>query len=247
MLDINLLRNDLHAVAAGLAKRGVTLDVARFEVLEAERKVIQTRTQELQARRNAVSKQIGIAKGRGEDASKLLADVGGLGEELERLEAELARVQHGLREFLLNLPNLTHPTTPVGTTGLDNAEVRRVGKPRSFDFPVKDHVDLGEPLGLVDFPVAAKLSGTRFSFLRGELAQLHRALAQFMLDVHTREHGYTECYTPYIVNAETLIGTTQLPKSAADMFSVSKGGSENGDEPPYLITTSEITLANPIR
>src|SRR5438309_9741713 len=247
MLDINLLRNDLQTVAEGLAKRGVTLDVARFEALEAERRVIQTRTQEMQARRNTFSKQIGIAKSRGEDAAALLADVGGLGEELERLEAELARVQYGLREFLLNLPNLTHPTTPIGTSSLDNAEVRRVGKPRSFDFPVKDHVDLGEALGLLDFPVAAKLSGARFSFLRGEFAHLHRALGQFMLDVHTREHGYTECYTPYIVNAETMVGTTQLPKFAADMFAVRKGGSEDGDEPLYLISTSEITLANTVR
>jgi seryl-tRNA synthetase len=247
MLDINLLRNDLQAVAEGLAKRGVTLDVARFEALEAERKVIQTRTQELQARRNTLSKQIGIAKGRGEDAAALLADVGGLGEELERLEAELARVQYGLREFLLDLPNLTHRTTPIGTTSLDNAEVRRAGKLRSFDFPVKDHVDLGEALGLLDFPIAAKLSGARFSFLRREFAHLHRALGQFMLDVHTREHGYTECYTPYIVNAETLVGTTQLPKFAADMFAVRKGGSEDGDEPLYLISTSEITLANTVR
>src|SRR5947207_4599001 len=247
MLDITLLRNDLQAVAAGLAKRVVTLDVARFEALGSERKVIQTRTQELQARHNALFKQIGIAKGRGEDAAALLADVGGSGEELERLEAELVRVQHGLREFLLDLPNLTHSTTPIGTTSLDNAGVRRAGKPRSFDFPVKDHVDLGEALGLLDFPVAAKLSGARFSFLRAELARLHRALGQFMLDVHTREHGYTECYTPYIVNAETLVGTTQLPKFAADMFAVGKGGSENGDEPLYLISTSEITLANTVR
>src|SRR5437762_1512307 len=247
MLDITLLRNDLQAVAAGLAKRGVTLDVARFEALESERKVIQTRTQELQARRNALSKQIGIAKGRGEDAAALLADVSGSGEELERLEAELVRVQHGLREFLLDLPNLTHSTTPIGTTSLDNAEARRAGKPRSFDFPVKDHVDLGEALGLLDFPVAAKLSGARFSFLRGEFARLHRALAQFMLDVHTREHGYTECYTPYIVNAEALIGTTQLPKFAADMFAVRKGGSEDEHEALYLISTSEITLTNTVR
>jgi seryl-tRNA synthetase len=247
MLDINLLRNDLQAVAAGLAKRGTSLDVARFEALESERKVIQTRTQELQARRNTLSKQIGIAKGRGEDAAALLADVGGLGEELGRLEAELARVQHGLREFLLDLPNLTHSTTPIGTTSLDNAEIRRAGKPRSFDFPVKDHVDLGEALGLLDFAAAAKLSGARFSFLRGDFARLHRALGQFMLDVHTREHGYTECYTPYIVNAETLVGTTQLPKFAADMFAVRKGGSEDEGEPLYLISTSEITLANTVR
>ena len=246
MLDVNLMRNDIAAVAAGLAKRGVTLDVARFEALEAERKVIQTKTQELQARRNALSKQIGIAKGRGEGAAALLAEVGGLGAELERLDVELARVQQNLRDFLLDLPNLTHPTTPIGTNSLDNAEVRRIGKPRSFDFPVKDHVDLGEALGLIDFPVAAKLAGARFSFLRGDFARLHRALAQFMLDVHTREHGYTECYTPYIANAETLVGTTQLPKFAADMFSVRKGGSDES-ESLYLISTSEITLANTVR
>src|SRR5438105_1527180 len=247
MLDINLLRNDLSGVAARLAKRGVTLDVAQFEALEAERKVIQTRTQDLQARRNALSKQIGIAKGRGEDISTLLSEVGGLGDELERLEAELASVQHGLRDFLLNLPNLTHATVPLGDNSLDNAEVRRIGKPRSFDFPVKDHVDLGDALGLIDFPIAAKLAGARFSFLRGDFARLHRALAQFMLDVHTREHGYTECYTPYIVNAETLIGTTQLPKFAADMFEVRKGDGEEEDEALYLISTSEITLTNTAR
>jgi seryl-tRNA synthetase len=247
MLDINLLRNDIAVVSAGLAKRGVTLDVARFEALEVERKVIQTKTQDLQARRNALSKQIGIAKGKGEDASALLSEVGGLGSELEGLEAELARVQHGLRDFLLELPNLTHPTTPIGTNSLDNAEVRRIGKARTFGFPVKDHVDLGDALVLLDFPTAAKLAGTRFSFLRGEFARLHRALAQFMLDVHTREHGYTECYTPYIANADTLTGTTQLPKFAADMFAVRKGGAEDESESLYLISTSEITLTNTVR
>jgi len=247
MLDIGLLRSDITAVSAGLAQRGVTLDVARFETLERERKVIQMRTQELQARRNALSKQIGIAKGRGDDASALLSEVGGLGGELEGLEAELPRLQLALRDFLLELPNLTHPTTPIGANSLDNAEVRRSGKPRSFDFPVKDHVDLGEALGLLDFPTAAKLAGARFSFLRGDFARLHRALAQFMLDVHTREHGYTECYTPYIANAETLTGTTQLPKFASDMFSVRKGGSEDESESLYLISTSEITLTNTVR
>src|SRR5437867_1047728 len=247
MLDINLWRNDIGAVSTGLAKRGVTLDVARSEASEGEAKVTQTRTQELQARRNALSKQIGIAKGRGEDAKPLLSEVGGLGTELERLESELARVQQELRDFLLDLPNLAHSTTPIGTNSLDNAEIRRDGKPRSFDFPVKDHVDLGEALGLMDFPVAVKLAGTRFSFLRGEFARLHRALAQFMLDVHTGEHGYTECYTPYIANTDTLIGTTQLPKFAADMFSVRKGGSEDDNESLYLISTSEITLTNTVR
>jgi seryl-tRNA synthetase len=246
MLDINLLRNDLAGVAAALARRGVCLDTATFESLEAERKDIQTRTQELQQKRNALSKQIGAAKGRGDDASVLLAEVAGLGDELKRLEGELARVQAKLRDFLLNLPNIAHPSVPVGSSVEENVEVRRVGSPRAFDFPARDHTDLGEALGLLDFPTAAKISGARFSFLRGDLARLHRALAQLMLDVQTREHGYTECYTPYIVTAETLIGTTQLPKFEADMFAVRKGGSE-GDESMYLISTSEITLTNSVR
>jgi len=247
MLDINLFRNDIAAVAAGLAKRGITLDTARFEALERERKDIQTRTQERQARRNALSKEIGVLKGKGGDASALMTEVAGFGEELKRLEDELERVQTGLRDFLLDLPNLTHASTPVGSTPEDNVEVRRWGTPRSFDFPVKDHTDLGEGLGLLDFAAAAKLAGARFSLLRGGLARLHRALAQFMLDTHTREHGYTECYTPYIVNAETLVGTTQLPKFEADMFSVRKGGVEGEGETLYLISTSEITLTNTVR
>ena len=247
MLDINLFRTDLAGIAAGLAKRGVVVDTARFEALESERKRVQTRTQELQAKRNAVSKLIGAAKGRGEDATALLAEAEGLGAELTRLELELARVQEHLREFLLDLPNLTHPSTPEGKSADDNVEVRRWGTPRAFDFAVKDHADLGEALGLLDFPTAAKLSGARFSFLRGDLARLHRALAQFMLDVQTCEHGYTECYTPYIVNAETLIGTTQLPKFEADMFAVQKGGTGSDREPLYLISTSEITLTNSVR
>jgi seryl-tRNA synthetase len=247
MLDINLLRNDIAGVAAGLAKRGITLDAATFDALERERKDIQTRTQDLQARRNALSKEIGAIKGKGGDASALLSEVGGFGDELKRLETGLERVQTGLRDFLLDLPNLTHASTPVGTSSDANVEVRRWGTPRTFDFPVKDHTDLGEALGLLDFATAAKLSGARFSFLRGGLARLHRALAQFMLDTHTREHGYTECYTPYVVNAETLVGTTQLPKFEADMFSVKKGGVEGEGETLYLISTSEITLTNSVR
>ena len=220
---------------------------ATFDALERERKDIQTRTQDLQARRNALSKEIGAIKGKGGDASALLSEVGGFGDELKRLETELERVQAGLRDFLLDLPNLTHASTPVGTSSDANVEVRRWGTPRTFDFPVKDHTDLGEALGLLDFATAAKLSGARFSFLRGGLARLHRALAQFMLDTHTREHGYTECYTPYVVNAETLVGTTQLPKFEADMFSVKKGGVEGEGETLYLISTSEITLTNSVR
>jgi seryl-tRNA synthetase len=249
MLDINLLRNDLGGVAAGLARRGYTLDSARFESLEHERKDIQTRTQDLQARRNALSKQIGAAKGNGEDASALLVEVTGIGNETRALEAELDRVQRDLRDFLLDMPNLAHPSTPVGRSSDDNVELRRWGAPKAFGFPVRDHADIGEGLGLLDFATAAKLSGSRFSLLRGDLARLHRALAQFMLDTHTREHGYTECYTPYIVNAETLIGTTQLPKFEADMFAVKKGGADGaeGAEALYLISTSEITLTNTVR
>ena len=247
MIDINLLRNDIAGVAAGLARRGRTLDTTAFDALERERKFIQIRTQELQARRNALSREIGILKGKGGDASGLLAEVAGFGDELTQLEAQLVRVQADLRGFLLDLPNLTHSSTPVGASGDDNVEVRRWGAPRAYAFPVKDHTDLGEALGQLDFAAAAKLSGARFSFLRGGLAQMHRALAQFMLDTHTREHGYTECATPYIVNAETLIGTTQLPKFETDMFSVKKGGVEGEGEALYLISTSEITLTNSVR
>jgi seryl-tRNA synthetase len=247
MLDINLLRNDIAAVAAALEKRGVALDVARFEALEAARKDIQMHTQDLQSRRNALSKQIGIAKSKGEDATPLLAHVAGLGDEVKRLEADLDRVQRELRDFLLQLPNLTHASTPVGSSPDDNVEIRRWGTPPEFHFPPKDHTDIGEGLGLLDFATAAKLSGARFSFLRGDLARLHRALAQFMLDTHTREHGYTECYTPYIVNADALIGTTQLPKFEADMFAVQKGGAEGQGERLYLISTAEISLTNSVR
>jgi len=255
MLDINLLRDDLPAVTAGLAKRGIVLDSARFLSLETERKTIQTRTQELQAKRNTLSKAIGAAKGKGEDASALMSEVAGIGAETKRLEGELDRVQSALRDFLLDLPNLTHASVPAGKSSDDNVEVRRWGTPRQFDFPVKDHTDIGEGLGMLDFATGAKLSGARFTFMRGALAHLHRALAQFMLDVQTREHGYTECYTPYIVNAETLVGTTQLPKFEADMFGVKKGGAADNtaaDDPAanerlYLISTSEITLTNSVR
>ena len=247
MLDVNLLRHDIAAVVRGLALRGVTFDASRFEALERERKDIQMRTQELQAKRNTLSKQIGAAKGKGEDASALLKEVAGITDETKRLEGALAVVQQEVRAFLLDLPNLTHPSTPVGKSEADNVEVRRWGTPRIFDFAIKDHTDLGEGLGLLDFAAAAKLAGARFSFLRGGLAQMHRALGQFMLDTHTREHGYAECYTPYIVNAETLTGTTQLPKFEAEMFSVRKGGMEGEGEPLYLISTSEISLANTVR
>ncbi len=245
MLDINVLRKDLAAVAARLKTRGYEFDVERFNALEAERKLVQTKTEELQARRNALSKQVGMLKAKGEDATSLLAEAASIPDEVKKLETQLAGTQQKLQQWLLEVPNLVHESVPIGTSADDNVEVRRWGTPRAFDFPVKDHVDLGTPLGL-DFDTAAKLSGSRFTLLRGPLARLHRALAQFMLDVQTREHGYTEYYTPYIVNAECLIGTTQLPKFRDDMFWVTKGGGD-GKEEMYLISTSEISLANTVR
>ncbi|MBK8740096.1 MAG: serine--tRNA ligase [Betaproteobacteria bacterium] len=247
MLDPQLFRTDLNGVAAALAARGFALDVEAFARLENERKAIQVRTQELQARRNAASKLIGIAKGKGEDATALLAEVAGAGEEQKACETQLDVVQGQLRDLMLGMPNLAQASVPVGRSEAENVEVRRWGTPRTFDFAPKDHTDLGEGLGLLDFGVAAKLSGARFAFLRGGIARLHRALAQFMLDTHTREHGYTECYTPYIVNAATLLGTGQLPKFEQDMFSVTRGGAEDDAEKLYLISTSEITLTNQVR
>ncbi|MDR2221098.1 MAG: serine--tRNA ligase [Methylobacillus sp.] len=246
MLDIQLLRGDLASVVQRLATRGFAFDEARFTVLEADRKNIQTHTQELQARRNAASKQIGIAKSKGEDASAILAEVATLGDELKTAEEKLATVQSEMQAFLQSVPNLPHASVPVGKSEADNVEVRKVGTPRSFDFEVKDHVDVGAPLGL-DFDTGAKLSGARFTFMRGAVAKLHRALTQFMLDTQTSEHGYTECYTPYIVNADTLLGTGQLPKFEADLFAVKKGGQEGESEMLYLIPTSEVTLTNTVR
>ena len=245
MLDINLLRKDVSAVAARLKARGYEFDVERFNALEADRKLVQTKTEELQARRNALSKQVGTLKAKGQDATSLLAEAGSIPDEVKKLEAQLAGIQQKLHEWMLEVPNLVHESVPIGLSADDNVEVRRWGTPRAFDFAVKDHVDVGTPLGL-DFDTAAKLSGSRFTLLRGPLARLHRALAQFMLDIQTREHGYTEYYTPYIVNAESLVGTTQLPKFRDDMFWVTKGGGD-GKEEMYLISTSEIALANTVR
>ena len=248
MLDINLLRRDLAAVVARLETRKRPqpfLDVERFGALEAERKRLQTHTEELQARRNALSKQIGQRKARGEDTAPLMAEVGGLGDELKACAERLDALQAELHALLMQLPNLPQPSVPVGADERGNVEVRRWGSPRTFDFPVKDHVDLGAPLGL-DFDTAARLSGARFALLRGPVARLHRALAQFMLDVQTNEHGYTECYTPYIVNREVLEGTGQLPKFKDDMFWVLRGGAEDQPE-QYLISTSEISLTNTVR
>ncbi|QOZ83369.1 MULTISPECIES: serine--tRNA ligase [Chromobacterium] len=244
MLDINLLRNDIEAVAARLAGRGYTLDTAAFNQLESERKSLQTRMQELQAKRNASSKQIGVAKGKGEDVSAILAEVATLGDELKAAEQGFDAVQKQLDAWLMSIPNLPHESVPTGKDENDNVEVRRVGVPRQFDFEVKDHVDVGAPLGL-DFDTGAKLSGARFTVLKSDIARLHRAIAQFMLNTHTGDHGYVEHYTPYIVNDSALLGTGQLPKFAEDMFKVTKGG-EEGNVDQYLISTSEITLTNTV-
>lgn len=244
MIDLAQLRKDAASVADRLAARGFELDVTRFNALEAERKQVQTRTEELQARRNTLAKAIGMKKGKGEDASAELAEAGALPEQLKQLETQLAEVQTRLNDFLLHVPNVPHDSVPGGKSSDDNVEVRRWGDIPAIAEP-KDHVDIGTPLGL-DFDVAAKLSGARFAFMKGPMARLHRALAQFMLDVQTGEHGYTECYTPYIVNSATLLGTGQLPKFKDDMFWVSKGGAEEKED-LYLISTSEISLTNTVR
>ncbi len=248
MLDISLLRRDLPGVLARLESRKTPqpfLDAERFSALEAERKRIQTRTEEVQARRNALSRQIGQAKARAEDSSAAMAEVAGIADELKAGGHRLEALQSELQGLLMSLPNLPHESVPVGADEAANVELRRWGTPRGFDFVVKDHVDLGAPLGL-DFETGAKLSGSRFTFMRGPAARLHRALAQFMLDVQTREHGYTECWTPYIVNREILEGTGQLPKFKQDMFRVLRGGDEQQAE-QYLISTSEISLTNSVR
>jgi len=241
MLDIQALRNDLDGVVAQLKRRGFDFDSARFTALEQERKTVQTRTQDLQAKRNNTSKQIGMAKAKGEDVSAIMAEVAGLGDQLKADEARLGELQTELQNLLLNVPNLPHASVPQGKSEQDNVEVRRVGTPRVFDFEIKDHADVGAPLGL-DFDTGAKLSGARFTLMRGQIAKLHRALAQFMLDTQTDQHGYTECYTPYMVNAESLVGTGQLPKFEEDLFSL-----KHNDSKLYLIPTSEVTLTNTVR
>jgi seryl-tRNA synthetase len=246
MIDIQLLRKDINAVAARLATRKFELDVDAFNVIESERKRIQTLTEEMQSKRNSLSKQIGMLKGKGEDTSAVMAEVAGIGDGLKANETQLDVVQTRMNEFLLNIPNVPHESVPVGTDESANVEVKKVGTPRAFDFEVRDHVDVGERLGL-DFDAAVKLTGSRFCVMKGGLARMHRALAQFMLDTQTSEHGYTECYTPYIVNAETLYGTGQLPKFEADLFAVKKGGQEGDEESLYLIPTAEVTLTNMLR
>ncbi len=255
MLDINLLRKDLRATVSQLARRRspqAFLDVERFSALEAERKANQTRTEDLQARRNSLSKQIGMLKAKGQDTAAVMADVATLGDDLKASADRLDAIQGELAAMLMAVPNLPHASVPDGFDETANVEVRRWGTPPSFAFTPKDHVDVGAPLGL-DIDLGAKLSGSRFTFLRGPAARLHRALAQFMLDVQTQEHGYTECYTPYIVNREILEGTSQLPKFKDQMFWVYRGEEGEGGQAvaagseQYLISTSEIPLTNTVR
>ena len=241
MLDIQQLRNDLDTVVARLKARKFEFPAEEFKALEAQRKTIQTHTENLQAKRNTASKQIGIAKSKGEDASAILAEVAGLGDELKAAEAQLNEIQASMQALMLNVPNLPHESVPVGQDETQNVEARRWGTPRSFDFEVKDHADVGAPLGL-DFDTGAKLSGARFTLMKGQIAKLHRAIAQFMLDTQTEKHGYTECYTPYMVNRETLVGTGQLPKFEEDLFAT-----PHNDSKLYLIPTSEVTLTNTVR
>ena len=230
MLDIQVLRNDLAGVAARLETRGYLLDTVRFEQLESARKAIQIRTQESQAKRNATSRQIGLAKAKGEDVSAIMVEVAGLGEELNELEAQLEQIQQDLQSFLSVIPNMPHITVPVGKSEADNVEIRRIGDPPKFDFEVKDHVSVGENLGGLDFETATKISGARFSLLKGPLARLHRALVQFMLDLHTEQHGYMEVYVPYLVNADSMRGTGQLPKFEEDLFAVNAGSEFSPDD-----------------
>jgi seryl-tRNA synthetase len=257
MLDILLLRKDLDAAVARLETRKkpqAFLNVEKFRALEAERKTLQTRTEELQSQRNSLSKQIGMLKSKGESTDQVMADVASIKTELDASALRLDALQSELQDMLLAVPNLPHESVPVGADEHGNVEVRKWsvdGKgPKVFDFEVRDHVDIGEKLGL-DFDIGIKLSGARFTFMRGQIARLHRALAQFMLDTQTQQHGYTECYTPYIVNADTLRGTGQLPKFEGDLFAAKKGGQETEEgaesQALYLIPTSEVTLTNVVR
>ncbi|UJP04683.1 MAG: serine--tRNA ligase [Nitrosomonas sp.] len=248
MLDIQQLRTDLDNVARQLAKRGFVFPIDAFNALEAERKKIQTRTEELQAQRNAASKRIGQAKAEGGDVTAIMNQVAHLGDELKQAEAHLDRIKREMQAMLLEIPNLPHASVPDGKDETCNVQIRRWGEPRRFDFTVKDHVGLGEELGLLDFEAAAKLSGARFSLMKGGLARLHRALAQFMLDTHTQEHGYQETYVPYLVGRDSLRGTGQLPKFEQDLFAVSAGGADAAGIPEYhLIPTAEVPITNMVR
>ena len=241
MIDVKLIRSDLEGVSARLALRGYTLDTARPDELEARRKAVQVKTQQLQSERNTKSKVIGKAKASGGDVAALMDEVASLGEALKQSEGELGAIQEALDEMLMDMPNLPHESVPPGRDETDNVEVRRWGEPLTFAFEPKDHVDLGGALGMLDFETAAKITGSRFSMLTGPLARLHRALIQFMLDLHIHEHGYTETYVPYIVNAESLRGTGQLPKFEEDLFWLT------GEHDYYLIPTAEVPVTNIVR
>lgn len=241
MLDAKHFRQDIADTAAKLARRGYVLEVDKISALEEKRKVIQVRTQELQSERNSKSKHIGVAKAQGDDIQPLLAQVANLGDQLKTAEQELQGVQTELENLLAGVPNLPHSSVPDGKNENDNIEVRRWGEPRQFDFEVRDHVDVGEGLGQLDFETAAKITGSRFAVMSGQIARLHRALGQFMLDLHTQEHGYTETYVPFMVNAESLYGTGQLPKFEADLFKL------NAEQAYYLIPTAEVPVTNIVR
>jgi len=243
MLDIQLLRSNAALVAERLAARGTSFDAAAFEALEAERKTLQTRTQDLQAKRNSLSKQIGMLKGKGEDVSAVMAEVAGLGDELKADEEKFGELQERYNAFVAVIPNLPHESVPVGKDETGNVEVLRWGTPRAFDFAVRDHVELGETIGGLDFETATKISGSRFSLLKGGIARLHRALAQFMLDTHTGEHGYTEVYVPYLVNPASMFGTGQLPKFEEDLFQVPRSDGTK----LYLVPTAEVPVTNIVR
>jgi len=241
MLDPKLIRSGLTQTASRLASRGFVLDVARISVLESERKRIQVKTQEMQQERNMRSKSIGKAKAVGEDVAPMLAAVADLGDRLTAAEARLTEIRQALDELVMGVPNLPHVSVPVGRSEKDNLEVRRWGEPPVFDFAVRDHVDLGAASGLLDFEAAAKLTGSRFVVITGSLARLHRALIQFMLDLHTGQHGYVETYVPYMVNADSLRGTGQLPKFEADLFAL------RGEQEYFLIPTAEVPVTNLVR
>jgi len=240
MLDVQILRSDLSGVARRLADRGYALDTAAFEALETSRKKVQIETQELQAKRNQLSKQVGQMKGKGEDASQFMAQVNAQADLLKAKEQELQVIQKKLDEFLLGVPNVPHASVPAGKSSADNPELRKDGAPRKFDFPVKDHVDLGEAMKLLDFDAATRIAGARFTLIKGSLSRMHRALAQFMLDVHTSEHGYTEVYAPYLVNADSMIGTGQFPKFREEQFAVTADNL-------FLIPTAEVPVTNIVR
>jgi seryl-tRNA synthetase len=242
MIDINLLRNDIESLKKILKQRGFDLDVNFFNSLEEERKHIQIKTQELQQERNELSKQVGILKSQGKDASAVLEKVANISAQSKEFESQLILIQEKINNFLLLIPNVPHESVPIGSDETNNKLIKEFGTLPKFDFEVKDHVDLGAPLGL-DFDTAAKVSGSRFVFMKNDIARLHRAIGQFMMDTHTENHGYTECYTPYLVNGDSLLGTGQLPKFGDDLFVTQK----NEDESLYLIPTSEVSLTNTVR